>query len=123
MNKNTETKTCRSCGESVPVTHTGACPHCGKEEGWVHNLECQDILGFKDSLSGERRREFFEENPKIKWVIYAVTFGSPILGFVLTGLVGVFIGSILGVLSYLLGPYATIKVREIEHWSSNSRIK
>jgi len=110
------TKTCRSCGESVPVTHTGACPHCGKEEGWVHNLECQDILGFKDSLSGERRREFFEKNPKILMVVIILTFVSATLGVILTGIIGVLIGLIIGGILYFLGPYAMAKVREIERF-------
>ena len=56
-------------------------------------------------------------------VVIILTFVSATVGVILTGTIGVLIGSILGVLSYLLGPYATIKVREIEHWSSNSRIK
>ncbi|MBL7117764.1 MAG: hypothetical protein ISS94_03145 [Candidatus Syntrophoarchaeum sp.] len=114
MNKNMETKTCTWCGASLSPNHTGPCPECGKE-GTLTNLKLTMTMKFKDALNSETRREFFEKNPKIKWVLYAVTFGPPILGLVLTGLVGLVIGFIFGFISYLLGPYAVIKVREIEH--------
>jgi len=119
MNKNAETKTCRWCGVSLSPNHTGPCPECGKE-GTITNLSLTLTAKFKESLNLETRREFYEEKTKIKWVIYALTFGSPVLGWVLTGLAGFIIGIILGFFSYLLGP-AVIKVQEIEHYSSNPK--
>ncbi len=46
-------------------------------------------------------------------------YGSPFLGLIFSGAVGVIIGLILGVLAYLLGPYAVTRVREIERGRSH----
>lgn len=109
--------TCKWCGATLSPTHTGPCPKCGKL-GKKISLILTETLGLKDSIKWEKRREFFEENPKIKWLIIAITIGSPFLGLVLFGIVGVVIGLVLGGLSYLLGPYAVTKVREIERGSA-----
>ena len=82
------------------------------------SLTITETLGLKDSVNWERRREFFEENPKIKWLIRAITVGSPFLGLVFLGFVGLVLGLILRILSYWLGPYAVTKVREIERGSA-----
>jgi len=109
--------TCKWCGATLSPTHTGPCPKCGKV-GKKISLTLTETLTFKDSLNWESRREFFEGNPKIKWLIIAITIGSPFLGLVIVGLLGVVIGLVLGIVSYLLGPYAVTKVREIERGSA-----
>jgi len=112
MNKNIKvTITCKYCGSSLSTTHTGPCPKCGKEErkGTINN---EETIGVKDSLKLEGRREFNERNPKISLLITVITFGSPLLGFFLYGIVGVIIGIFFGGLSYCLGPRAVTKVRE-----------
>lgn len=76
-------------------------------------------MGIKDSSNWEKRREFCEQNTAIKWLIIAITIGAPIVGFFVIGLIGVIVGFVLGIISYFLGPYAVIKVREIERGSSN----
>lgn len=111
------TATCKWCGASLSPTNTGPCPKCGKE-GKKIAVEIKETIRLKASLNWERRREFFEANPKIKWLIIAITFGSPSLGLILSGLVGLVIGLSLGLLSYWLGPLAVTKVREIERGSS-----
>ena len=118
MNKDVKvTATCKWCGSSLSPTHTGPCPKCGKE-GKKSTVKIKGTIGFKGSLNWESRREFCEANPKIKWLIIAITFGSPLLGFVLSGLVGFVIGLFFGFFSYWLGPLAVTKVREIERGSS-----
>ena len=111
------TATCKWCGTSLSPTHTGPCPKCGKE-GKIIAVEIKETIRLKDSLNWERQREFFERNPKIKWLIIAIIFGSPLLGLILSGLVGFVTGFFLGLLSCLLGLLAVTKVREIERGSS-----
>ena len=112
MNKNIKvTITCKWCGSSLSKTHTGPCPKCGKE-GKKGTIEHEEAIGVKDSLKLEGRREFKERNPKINLLITVITFGSPLLGFFLYGLVGVIIGIFFAGLSYWLGPLAVTKVRE-----------
>lgn len=112
MNTNTKgTTTCKWCGTSLLPSHIGPCPKCGKE-GKNIVVEIDETVRLKDSLNLERRREFFEENPKIKWFIIAITLCSSLLGLVFSGLVGLVIGLFLGILSYRFGPLAVTKVRE-----------
>lgn len=114
MSKNKKTNaTCQRCGVSLPPTHTGPCPKCGKE-GKIVTVELKETLRVKDFLSWERRREFFEKNLKIKWLIIVISFASPLLGLFLSGIVGLIIGFAFSILLYLLGPIAVTKVREIE---------
>ena len=112
-NKKQEIKvTCKWCGELLPLNHTGPCPKCGKK-GCNILITHRKTIVIKDSVEWESRREFFEENPKIKWIIVAITIGSPFLGLFLRGLIGIIIGLVISIVSYILGPYAIIKVREI----------
>jgi len=118
MNKGVKvTVTCKWCGSSLSSTHTGPCPKCGKE-GKKGTIKTKETIGVKDSLNWETRREFFETNPEVKWLINAITFGSPLLGFIFYGLVGVVIGLFFGILSSWLGPLAVTKVREVKRGSS-----
>jgi len=118
MNKDIKvTITCKWCGSLLSTTHTGPCPKCGKE-GKKGTIEIEETIGVKDFLKWESRREFNERNPKINLLIIVITFGSPLLGFFLYGLVGVVIGFFFGGLSYWLGPRAVTKVREIKQGSS-----
>ena len=118
MNKGVKvTVTCKWCGSSLSLTHTGPCPKCGKE-GKKGTVKIKEIIGVKDSLNWESRREFYEENPKIKWLSFVIALGSPCLGFILSGLVGVLVGLFFGLLSLWYGPLAVTKVREIKRGSS-----
>ena len=118
MNKDVKvTVTCKWCGSPLSTTHIGPCPKCGKE-GKNGTIEIEETIGVKDSLKWESRREFNEKNPKINLLIILITFGSPLLGFFLYGLVGVIIGFFFGVLSYWLSPLAVTKVREVKRGSS-----
>jgi len=130
MNENTNTITykCEWCGESLSPSHKGPCPKCGKE------VKGKNIIGIvnekvslhekitkitiKESLKREFRREFYEKNPIIKWLVFVIDFGSPFLGLILKGWVGVIVGLVFASLSHLLAPYAVIKVREITSYSS-----
>lgn len=76
------------------------------------------ITGMNATLTRTFRREFFKKNPKIKWVIWTITIGAPLLGL-LSGIVGVVCGVVLGVITNLLGPYAATKIIEIERHISS----
>ena len=118
MNKNIKvTITCKWFGSPLSTTHTGPCPKCRKE-GANGFIDAKETLGIRDSLKWESRREFNETNPKINLLIIVITLGSPLLGFIICGFVGVVIGLFFGVLSYWLGPRAVTKVREIKQGRS-----
>lgn len=112
MNTNTKmTATCKYCGTYLSLSHTGPCPKCGKE-GKNFVVEINDTVHLRDSQNLETRREYFEKNPKIKWVIIAITLCSSLLGLIFSVVTGIVIGLLLGILSYWLGPLAVTKVRK-----------
>ena len=104
---------CKWCGVSLAQNHIGPCPSCGKA-GKEGTIILDEKINMKDSMNWERRKEFFEENPKIKLLVIAITIASPIIGLFLAKIWG-FIGGLgFGALTYWLSPSAIIKIREIE---------
>lgn len=108
---------CKECGTPLPITHTGPCPKCGKT-GKIIKKEFTDGFTLTDHITRKSRKEFFDENPLIKWLIHILSFGSPFLGYFLQKEIGVLIGLFISFISYLLVPYAVIKIREIIQESS-----
>ena len=135
------TAVCRWCEASLAPSHIGVCPECGKEgkkafvslggelttRGDLTKVTSKKVgerIAPRGSLTAfrERRKEFLEENPKFKKINNAISFGSIVLGFVLglalPGLIGTFVGLILGVVAAVLtnhfGPLAAMKIREVE---------
>lgn len=58
------------------------------------------------------RNEFLKQNPTILYVIIVLTVGAPLLGFFLSGPLGLAIGLLMGIAAFLLGPRAAWKVVE-----------
>lgn len=114
MNEDSEiTKTCEWCGASLSPTHTGPCPKCGKKEKKMV-LVSNETIQPKESVS--RTREFYKKNKKILGLVIVITVASLSIGWFLSGLLGLGIGIILAVLSFIVPPRVT-KVREIERGS------
>ena len=105
---------CQKCGASVDPTDE-KCPngHVIADVGRAYVRTAIESIKITADASWEKRREFLDENPLIKWLIYILSFGSPFLGYFLQREMGVFFGLFIGFISWLLGPYAIIKVREI----------
>ena len=118
MNEDSKvTATCKWCGTSIPPTHMGPCPKCGKK-GKKITAEVKKTIGLNTSLNWKCRREFYDKNPKIKWLIIAITIGSSFIGLIFSGPVGVIIGLLVGGFLNFIVPPAVTKVREIERGSS-----
>lgn len=103
---------CTKCGFPLSQNQTGSCPQCGNTEK-VIRIKFEDSLTLTDTISRNFIREFFDENPRIKWLLNILEIGSIILGYFLEGYIGVIIGLFIIIISRLLMPYAIIKVREI----------
>ena len=116
-------ETCRWCGASLLPGHAGPCPNCGKEGKKIVKVIKEEIQ-LRDSVSGtlERRREFLEQNPKVKWLLIVIDFGGPFLGLFFGGMPGLVVGLVLAAVSHLLGPLAMIKVIEIERRTFGTNI-
>ena len=109
--KSTALARCLHCGNLLPASHKGPCPNCGKEGKAVNLILEEPPIVVSDSW--QSTREFYESNPLAKWAVILITILSPFIGLFLTGWIGFFVGFVLGVLSYLIGPRAVTKVREI----------
>jgi len=70
----------------------------------VENIEIKDLL--------VRHKIFYEKYPKWRVINVIIIILSPIIYFQITGILGLFIGIIIGFLSYFFIPPAVIKVKE-----------
>jgi hypothetical protein len=104
---------CNHCWASVDPYRDEPCPHCGQEAGKRIGVEITDQLQTRDSVSWERRREFWEVNWPWLVLVGVISVVSPFVGLVIAGLPGVVVGLLIGVVEFVVGIYAIGKVREI----------
>jgi len=118
MNDNIVTKvTCQSCGAELPLDHSGPCPKCGKIGRYIV-AGISEGINIKESSIWERRREFIKKNPIFIALSILITLGAPILGYFISGIIGIVLGIILGFGVSILGLFAIIKIREIHRGES-----
>lgn len=109
--------TCQNCGAELSPDHSGPCPECGKT-GRHKVAVVSEGINIKESLIWERRREYIKKNPIIILLSIVIILGAPIIGFFLSGLIGVIIGIVLGFGVSILGLFAIMKIKEIHHGGS-----
>jgi len=103
---------CSHCRESLSSSHVGECPKCGKT-GRTVILGTAIETDIALPISWSSVKEYYETDKKAHVSVIIITAVSPFVGLFIAGWVGVFVGVLLGVGSYFLGPKAIIKVREI----------
>lgn len=103
---------CEECGEEFSVDYRGSCTACGNPR-LTRVQTVQQSVEIRETVGGESRREYLQEKPQIKRLLWAISVGAPFLGLVLAGWAGVWVGLGLAILTQLLGPKAAMKVREI----------
>ena len=103
---------CFGCDEPLPTNYTKPCPKCGDTRK-IHNVSIHDVLNAQDSFRWQHFHEYFERHPVFFPLVLAITFGLPFLGLVFAGLLGVFVGLAIGVVTFFLGLRAVTRVREI----------
>jgi len=114
MNETTNVRAiCKWCGINLSPSHIGPCPNCGKE-GKNVSVVLNENIRLKDSLNIERRRQFLESNPKIKWLTFVLTLSSSLITLInLPTVLGILISLVLGMISWILGPFVITRIREI----------
>jgi hypothetical protein len=112
-NKTITNATCKWCGTSLSPTHLGPCPKCGKV-GKNVVATAEDSFTLVAYAKWIKIREFYKVNTKIKWIVIIITIVSLFTGFVFEGILGIFISIAINIILYILGPYVTIKIREVE---------
>jgi len=112
---------CNHCGRFLPGTHTGPCPNCGKTG---KTITVQDVIQLSDTAGYTSIREYYEKNTIVLAIVVGITVFSAFLGLFLGGVPGVFVGLLLGGMSFVLGPRAETKVREshtgTDGWPNNT---
>lgn len=104
---------CSGCNEPLPLNHPGPCPKCGDERK-THKLNIHETVNVRASLSWQHVQEYWEHHPVFLTVALILTFGSPFLGLVLAGWVGVGVGLVVAAASFFLGLRGVTKVRQIK---------
>jgi hypothetical protein len=106
---------CRECG-SIMDAHTATpCLACGQLGTKLVDIRSTATVRVSARVFWEQRREFLETNKKLRFVLNVITFLSPPVGLIVQGSWGFVVGMVLAVVSYVLGPYAVMKVREIRY--------
>ena len=112
-NRSAELNTeCSSCGYPLDSDHTGPCPECGGTNK-TYNKHLKATVIVRPSLSWKGFHEYYEKRPLLLVIVGCITLGSPVLGLVLAGWVGLVVGLALGVLCFFMGLRAMTRVREI----------
>jgi uncharacterized membrane protein YjjP (DUF1212 family) len=66
-----------------------------------------------ESFSWQHIHEYYERHPKLLPIVLVITIGSPFLGLIFAGWLGVAVGLVVGLVAFFLGLRAVTKVREI----------
>jgi hypothetical protein len=103
---------CSGCGHMLPLDHSGPCAICGDTRK-TPDVHIEGTLHFEGSVRWKHVREYYEKHPLPLVVVILVTVGSPFLGLLLGGWIGVAIGLLIGVTALVVGFLAVTKVREI----------
>ena len=106
---------CSHCGQERSEKDKGLCSNCGKTEKTYSVHIKGNGLKISGSLSWKHTKEYYKKNYRIHFLVIAITLGSPFIGLFFAGIPGVIAGLIFGLLSYLLGAKAVMKVKEIRH--------
>ncbi len=67
-------------------------------------------LSFTESLSSDRRRQFYEGHRSIALLMILIVFFSPFAGLYVTGLFGAVLGLLLSIAAYYLTPYIWLRL-------------
>jgi len=103
---------CSGCGELLPEGFAKPFLKCGDTRK-THDVSINESVTATDSMSWQHIHEYYERHPFLLIIVFGITIGSPFLGLVLAGLVGVVAGLFIGVIAFFLGLRAVTKVREI----------
>lgn len=110
---------CADCGLEIPNGDRAPrepCDNCGSTKRNI-SASIREPVQLSDNFGWETRKEFYEKNSKILAIVILISIGSPLLGLFVAGVPGVLAGLAFSGVSYLLGPHAVTKVREIERGS------
>jgi hypothetical protein len=114
---------CSACDEPLSSNHVGPCPKCGDTRR-RHDVQLEGIVHAHAFLAWQHIHEYRERHKVLFPLVLVITVASPFLGLVLAGWLGVVVGLVIGLITFLLGLRAVTKVREIrgghEPWH-NSR--
>lgn len=114
MTETSQSLRCAECDKSLPIDHKDPCPECGSLKK-NHDIRINETVGVQvsEKISKTAIREYYEKHPVLLPVVVLITIGSPFLGLVLAGGLGVIVGLVIGGAAFFLGLRAVTRVREI----------
>ena len=75
-----------------------------------YEIHLKDTIHISDSLL--TTKEYYQKYPKLILINIIVILLSSLLGFFITGIIGIIIGMVIGILSFLYLPSGITKVKE-----------
>ncbi len=103
---------CSGCGQPLAPSHAGPCPKCGDPRK-THDVSVGLTAHARVSVSWHHVHEYYVKHKLLLPLVITIKIGSPFLGLVLAGWVGVLAGLIVGLATFLLGLRAVTRVREV----------
>jgi hypothetical protein len=107
---------CSGCSYVLSPEHSGPCPRCGDTRK-THDVHIEETVRVSAALRWQHIREHYEKHHVLLPLVIGITVGSPFLGLLLAGWVGVGVGLLIGITTFILGLRAVTKVREIREGS------
>jgi endogenous inhibitor of DNA gyrase (YacG/DUF329 family) len=111
------TAKCADCGKEVKhvpkLEDRLPCPNCGSKSRQV-SVVIEETVTLSDSVKVSKTRHYYEKNKKISIILVIIWLASSILGYQISGILGLVVGILLGGLAFVV-PSAVTKVKEIEH--------
>lgn len=107
---------CADCKTELPNHEQvrNPCPKCGSTtRTFIENVHETIHISTQVSRVRIRTREFYKNNYRIHTIIIVLMILELVLGFLIKGITGLVISIFLSIATYILGPYAVTKVREI----------
>ncbi len=105
---------CNGCKKQLVSNSQAPCPYCGSLKK-DQRVEVEELVLVSDAggVLLKTRKEYYNENPILKWIVIIITLVAVFIGAVGGGLVGLIFGLILGIISYFLSPFVREKIIEI----------
>jgi len=114
--KSEHTAECTACHAPMDAAVAGPCPNCGAT-GTKLVYSTQAVTAkVTPTIDIAKIRHSFAFNKLAIVALIAITLVSPLIGFLLPGLVGLVISYVLAIMGLIVGLYAITRVRDIERY-------
>jgi hypothetical protein len=107
---------CTACKAPLDAKNTGPCPSCGAVGTKLVALTLATTVKVTPTIDIAKLSHSLSFNRIAIVVLIGITLISPLVGFVLPGIIGIAVSYGLGILGLVIGYFAITKVKQIERY-------